>query len=43
MASNSKFNLTQLLNARSKEVAAVDTAAEEKETTTEAVTATADI
>lgn len=43
MASNSKFNLTQLLNARSKEVAAVDTTAEEKETTTEAVTATADI
>lgn len=46
MASNNKFNLTQLLNQRSKEaaaVAAVVTENAEKETTTEAVTSTADI
>lgn len=46
MASNNKFNLTQLLNQRSKETAAVAAAVTEnaeKETTTEAVTSTADI
>lgn len=46
MASNNKFNLTQLLNQRSKEAAAVAAAVAEnteKETTTEAVTSTADI
>ena len=46
MASNNKFNLTQLLNQRSKEAAAVAAAVTEnaeKETTTEAVTSTADI
>ena len=46
MASNNKFNLTQLLNQRSKEAAAVAAAVadnSEKETTTEAVTSTADI
>lgn len=46
MASNNKFNLTQLLNQRSKETAAVAAAVAddtEKETTTEALTSTADI
>lgn len=46
MASNSKFNLTQLLNQRSKEAAEVAAAVAEnaeKETTTEAVNSTADI
>ena len=46
MASNNKFNLTQLLNQRSKETAAVAAAVAddtEKESTTEALTSTADI
>ena len=45
MASNGKFNLTQLLNQRSKEAAEVAAAVEnaEKETTTETVGSTADI
>lgn len=46
MASNNKFNLTQLLNQRSKEAATVAAAVAddtEKETTTEALTSTADI
>lgn len=46
MASNNKFNLTQLLNQRSRETAAVAAAVAddtEKETTTEALTSTADI
>ena len=46
MASNNKFNLTQLLNQRSKETAAVAAAVAddtEKKTTTEALTSTADI
>ena len=45
-ASNKKFNLTELLNQRSKEVAAQgqqDTAAAEKDTTTDGVSTTADI